>query len=315
MHPYLNRARAALLAAALLVPTAACGARDAPAPGARPTASSPAARPSGAARAVRELARLESAHGVRLGAYALDTGSGRAVSYRAGERFPSLSTFKAIAAAAVLDRARRERPGLMERTVRWGAADEVANSPVTAGRGRAGMTVAELCRAAVTRSDNTAGNLLLRQLGGPRGLTAYYRSLGDRTSRLDRWEPELNDWRPGEPRDTTTAAAMGAGLRAVAVGDALAPADRERLNGWLRGTATGGARIRAGLPRTWRTGDKTGTNGGAGAANDIAVTRPPSGAPVVVSVFTHRTGGRTGTDDAVLARAAAVLVRGLGRTS
>ncbi|MEU9101353.1 class A beta-lactamase [Streptomyces sp. NPDC048361] len=259
-----------------------------------------------------ELSQLEAAHHARIGAFALDTGTGRTVSYRGDESFPSLSTFKAMVCAAVLDRARHTEPGLMEKVIHWTKADEVANSPLTQGNGEKGMTVAELCRAAVTRSDNTAGNLLLRQVGGPQGLTRYYRSLGDPVSRLNRWEPELNDWQPGERRDTTTPAAMGRDLAKTTLGCALAPPDRDRLTTWLRATSTGDARIRAGVPKDWTVGDKTGTSDSYGSANDIAVAWPRSGRPVIIAIYTNHTTADAAADDAVVKSAATALVDGLG---
>ncbi len=258
-----------------------------------------------------ELRRLEATHDVRIGAYAVDTVTGRAVSYRGNETFPSLSTFKAMVCAAVLDKARHGDPGLMEKVVHWKAGEEVANSPVTAGQGEKGMTVADLCHAAITRSDNTAGNLLLHQIGGPRGMTHYYRSLGDPISRLDRWEPELNDWKPGERRDTTTPAAMGRDLASTSLGSALVPADRDRLNSWLRATVTGGERIRAGLPKDWTVGDKTGTTDAYGSAHDIAVAWPKSGHPVILAIYTNHTTADAAVDNAVIAQTASTLAQGL----
>ncbi|MFE2237000.1 class A beta-lactamase [Streptomyces sp. JL2001] len=316
------RASAVVLALLLAGPTACADpapADGAPAPAASATASATDASPPGSAAPAAELAaelrRLESARGVRIGAYAYDPASGRTLSYRADESFPVLSTFKAFVAAAVLDRARRVSPGLLERTVYWTARDEVSGSATTQGRGTAGMTVTELCHAAVTRSDNTAGNLLLKEIGGPSGLTRYHRTLGDPVTRLDRWEPELNDWHPGERRDTTTPAAAGRALERVALGPALVPDDRARLNDWLRATVTGSERIRAGMPEGWVVGDKTGTSGAYGGAHDIAVVRPGSGSPVVLAILTRRTTAAAPSDSVAVARTAAALVRGLGLTS
>ncbi|WP_184723380.1 class A beta-lactamase [Streptosporangium saharense] len=273
-----------------------------------------AARPAGEADVHRRLRALERSFRGRIGAYALDTGSGRTITYRSGERFPLLSTFKALAAAAVLHRARTSSPGLMERVVRWKRGDLKPNSPITEKHVRDGLSVARLCEAAITRSDNTAGNMLLRQIGGPAGLTRYLRSLNDPVSRLDRWETELNDWNPGEKRDTTTPAAVAGDLRAVTLGNALVPEDRARLEGWLRANKTGDARIRAGLPPGWGVGDKTGSSDSYGAANDIAVIRPPgSAAPIVMAVYTTREGADTRYEEKVIAETATVLVGALRR--
>ncbi|MGH3387630.1 MAG: class A beta-lactamase [Actinomadura sp.] len=262
----------------------------------------------------RELRRLETGFQGRIGAFAIDTETGRTVGYRANERFPMLSTFKAVAAAAVLSKGRENDPGLLDRRVRWRRADLVAFSPVTGQHVDTGLTVAQLCEAAITRSDNTAGNLLLRQIGGPAGLTRYVRSLGDPVSRLDRWETELNLWRPGARRDTTAPAYIGRDLHRLTVGNALDARDRARLVGWLRANTTGDARIRAGLPETWTVGDKTGTSDRYGAANDIAIAWPPSSsAPLIISIYTNRHAAGAANDDKVIATTATLLAESLGR--
>src|SRR5207253_3096519 len=161
------------------------------------------------------------------------------------------------------------------------------------------------CAAAIEYSDNTAGNMLLRQLGGPPAVTLFARTLGDPVTRLDRWETALNDWIPGNPRDTTTPAAMGTDVRLLTTGPALHPDDRARLIGWMRQTVTGGARIRAGLPPDWVVGDKTGTTTAYGAANDVAVAWPPGATrPLVIAIYTNRTEPDGAPDNAVLARTA-----------
>lgn len=258
------------------------------------------------------LRELERSYAGRIGAFALDTGSGATITYRANERFPLLSTFKMLAAAAILRKARSSDPGLLDRLIRWTAADLVPASPVTELHVDTGLTVAQLCDAAITRSDNTAGNLLLEQIGGPSGITRFARRLGDPVTRLDRWEIELNDWSPSERRDTTTPAAMGRDLYALTVDDALVAEDRERLIGWLRANITGGARIRAGLPATWIVGDKTGSSLSYGAANDIAIAWPPGEDPLILAIYTNRNEPGVAFDNQVIANTATILAEALG---
>lgn len=280
----------------------------------RAVAGRPQASSYGEAEARRELRALEAAFKGRIGAYAIDTATGETVAYRSGERFPLLSTVKAVAAAAVLHRARTSDPGLMDRVVRWSRDDIKPHSPVTEKHVGDGMTVALLCEAAIRYSDNTAGNMLLKQIGGPAGLTRYLRTLKDPISRLDRWEIELNDWNPKEKRDTTTPESMAQNLRAIAVGDALNAKDRDRLNEWLVANTTGDARIRAGLPKGWIIGDKTGTGGSYGTANDIAVVWPDkAAAPIVMAIYTNRRVADAPGEDRVVAETAAILARGLGK--
>ena len=180
-----------------------------------------------------DLDKIEVESAGRLGVAVLDTLSGERTGHRLDERFPMCSTFKLLAAAAILARvdAQRER---LDRRITFAASEVVVNSPVTKDRhGGTGMSLAELCEAAMTVSDNTAGNLLLASLGGPAGLTAFARSLGDAVTRLDRIEPELNEAIPGDPRDTTTPGAMLANLHTLALGHALSAKSREQLvSGW-----------------------------------------------------------------------------------
>ncbi|TDE56717.1 class A beta-lactamase [Nonomuraea mesophila] len=264
----------------------------------------------------KQLRKLEASYQGRIGAFAIDTGTGRTISYRGGELFPSRSTFKAILCGAILAKARTSEPGLLDRTLPWTAADVVSASPITGlpENIKNGMTVERLCHAAITISDNTAANLLLRQIGGPAGPTRYCRSLGDRIGRLDRWEPELNDWKPGEKRDTVAPGSMARNLQKIAVGSTLVPKDRQRLNGWLRASTTGTERIRAGLPQDWIVGDKTGDAAGAYApGSDIAVAWPPSGAPLIIAVYANRNDPAATMDNSVIAKTATLLARGLGR--
>lgn len=246
--------------------------------------------PAGHAAAATEegfragLAALEVQHGGRLGVAMLDGATGRLLAYRGEERFPLCSTFKALAAARVLARVDRGEESL-DRRLRYPKDYLVTYSPATAPQaGDAGMTMDAICEAAVTLSDNTAGNLMLDSFGGPAGLTAWMRDVGDGVTRLDRRETELNQAAPGDPRDTTTPVAMAGLLRTLLLGEALSPASRTRLTDWLVGCRTGDARLRAGLPAGWRVGDKTGS-GGHNATNDVAIVWPPGRGPVLVAAY------------------------------
>ncbi len=238
---------------------------------------------SAAATLERRFAEIEETTGGRLGVAVIDTGSGLQAAHRGGERFPLCSTFKLLAAAAILARvdAGQEHLG---RPIAIRREDIVDYSPATEPHAGGSMTLAALCEAALTLSDNTAGNLLLATLGGPQGVTAYAQSLGDTATRLDRTEPHLNDVAPGDPRDTTTPSAIATDLRTLLFGDALTPKSRDQLTAWLTANKTGDARLRAGLPAEWRVGDKTGTCN-SNTANDVGVVWPPHGAPIVISAY------------------------------
>jgi beta-lactamase class A len=233
----------------------------------------------------RDLADLETYVGGRLGVFALDTASGRTLAHRADERFAMCSTFKWVLAAAVLARVDRGELAIDQR-IPYGKADLLDHCPVTGEHVAEGALALErMARAAVTVSDNGAANLLLAQVGGPAGLTAFVRQAGDSVTRLDRNEGALNSNVPGDPRDTTSPRAMVGLQKAILCGDVLAPASRERLLAWMKACETGKDRLRAGFPADWTVGDKTGT-GENMAVNDLAIAIPPGRAPVLVAVYT-----------------------------
>ncbi|MCP1842226.1 beta-lactamase class A [Bradyrhizobium sp. USDA 4523] len=236
-----------------------------------------------AQRLQQEFARIELATSGRLGVAALDMETGLRASRRGDERFPMCSTFKALASAAVLHRVDRGESSLDQR-VQIEAKDILAYAPVTKAHVGSAMTLSELCAAAITLSDNTAANLLLREIGGPAGFTSFFRTIGDNVSRLDRWEVELNEAVPGDQRDTTSPVAMLKDLQRVVLGDVLQTVSRQKLVDWMVANKTGDARLRAGVPRDWRVGDKTGT-GERGTYNDIGVFWPPGRKPIVVTVY------------------------------
>jgi beta-lactamase class A len=216
------------------------------------------------------------------------------------------STFKFIATAFVLARVDRGEERLDRRIV-FKRSDLVEYSPVTEKHAdRDGMTVAEICEAAMTLSDNTAGNLLLDILGGPPGLTAQCRAFGDIATRLDRREPDLNEATPGDPRDTTTPSAMLDNLRRLVLGDSLSAGSRAQLIRWLVDNKTGDSRLRAGFPKGWRVGDKTGS-GAHGGANDVAVAWPPDRAPLLVAAYFTESAATPAERNAVLAEAARIV--------
>ncbi len=271
-----------------------------------PAAAAAQTRPLWPRAVVQRLDALESESGGRLGVAALDVGTGERLSRRADERFAMCSTFKVLAVAYVLTRTDRRHERL-DRRVTVTAGDLVPHSPVTSAHaGGDGMTVEALCAAAITVSDNSAANLLLRTFGGPAGLTAFARSVGDRVTRLDRFETALNEAVPGDPRDTTSPAAMLAHLERLLLGDALSRESRERLTGWLRANQRAPRRLRAGFPEGWQVADKPGS-GAHGATNDVGIVWPIRRAPLLVSVYFAESALNDDDRDAVLARVARII--------
>lgn len=258
---------------------------------------------AGTRDAREEFSRLERDFDARLGVYAVDTATGREVAYRADERFAHASTFMALAAGELLRRNSLEE---LDRTITYSRDDLVTYSPITEKHVDSGMPLREVIAAAIRHSDNTAGNLLLRELGGPDGFTAALRRIGDTTTRADRFETDLNETAPGDPRDTSTPRALATSLRAYAVDDVLPADKRAVLNEMLRTNTTGDALIRASAPAGWQVGDKTGA-ASHGTRNDIAVVWPPERAPIVLAVLSDREAEDADYEDALIARAAAVV--------
>ena len=256
---------------------------------------------------------LESTSGGRLGVYAVDTGSGAFIGYRQNERFAMCSTFKTLAVGAVLARVDAGTAAFSTR-LSYSAADIQAYAPIAKQHlSRGYMSVRECCEAAMDYSDNTAANLIVKLLGGPPMVTAYVRSLGDEVTRLDRVEPELNEIVPGDLRDTTSPHAMAADVRRLALGNALSESSRTLLAGWLVANTTGPTCIRAGVPASWRVGDKTGMGGPHNAygdsdtRNDVAILWPPDRAPIVAAVYLTGCTLPAKRRDAVLARAGSLV--------
>jgi beta-lactamase class A len=229
------------------------------------------------------IAALERRHNAHVGLFAVDLDGGRSIAHRGQEAFAMCSTFKGYASARVLQMVEQGELTL-EQQVFVDPAAVVANSPRTAPRAGGEMTLDELCQAALQVSDNTAGNLLLKTVGGPPAITAFARSIGDPSTRLDRWETELNSAIPGDPRDTSTAQALGGGYRNVLTGDVLAPPQRLQLEDWMRANET--SSMRAGLPPGWTSADKTGS-GDYGSTNDVGVAYGPAGQRVLLALMTR----------------------------
>ena len=314
-RPEITR-RAVIGAAALLLAGCTQEGKKAADPARQPSSGPPAPAPGSSSATTSDpaerhgpLVELERRFGARLGVYAVATGTGATVAHQADERFPYCSAFKGLAAAAVLSSV--QLSGLNQR-VRFTRADvepNEQNSVKTREKVATGMTLGELCDAAIRFSDGTAGNLLLRQLGGPAKLTAYARTLDDAVTLAERTEPTLwREWTPGDQRDTTSARALGTDYRKIVVGNALQDDARAYLRDLLeRATETLNSRdrIRAVVPRGWIVANKTGTGGPYGPANDTAVVWPSKSAdPLVISVMSHRIGRDAQPDNVLVAEAA-----------
>lgn len=254
----------------------------------------------------RQLATLEQQHQGRIGVALYQPDTGLSYGYRAEERFPFASTFKALLAAAVLQRSEFD-PQWLQRVVHYRADDLLSYAPITRPHLAHGMSREALAIASVQYSDNTAANLLLEALGGLDEFNRFVAALGDQKFRLDRQEPDLNSALPGDDRDTTTPAAMATTLSRLTLGNGLAAPQQARFNSWLKGNTTGDAAIRAGVPSSWIVGDKTG-GGGYGTTNDIAVLWPPQGPPLVLALYFTQSSPDAKPRQAVLAEATRLVL-------
>ncbi len=235
----------------------------------------------------QQMFSLEQSSGGRLGVALLDASGKLIAAYRGDKRFAMCSTFKLPLAAAVM---REIEAGELdfETILRFDESDKVAYAPVTGPRLPNGeITVLEAIEAIVQISDNIAANLLLKAQGGPEEFNQFMRSLGDKVTRLDRYEPALNENQPGDPRDTTSPKAMARSLHTILTGDALRESNRRVLNEITRNVKTGKRRIPAGIPEGWEVAHKTGTCGTA--YNDIGYVIPADGdAGFMLTIYLDR---------------------------
>jgi beta-lactamase class A len=245
------------------------------------------AAPTQAANAARQLRSIHKRIGGRLGVHVLDSQSGKRFGLDENSRYAMASTFKLPLAAALLWQMDRGAFG-PERPLAISRQDLLPNSPAVEPKLAAGgssMTVRELCAAVIVQSDNTAANVLLAGIGGPAALTDFFRkSVGDDVTRFDRNEPGLNSNLPGDPRDTTTPRAMVESLLRIFTQDVLSLPSRAMLIDWMIAARTGLDRVRAGIPKGWQVGDKTGT-GHNGAVNNVVVAYPPERRPIFIAVY------------------------------
>ena len=245
-----------------------------------------------------EMANLESLSRGRIGVSFFDTANNKRYQYRGDERFPLCSTAKLMTVSAVLKRSMNQNDFLEQKIV-YKKEDLVSYSPITEKHFTEGMSIGDLCEAAIVKSDNTAMNLLTNKIGGVQAVTQFARFIGDNVFRLDRLEPELNSAIPEDLRDTSTPIAMEKSLHRLCIGDALALPQRKQLQSWLKSCSTGESRIRAGVPKDWMVGDKTGT-GAYGTTNDVAIIWTAKNSPIILAIyFTHNNKDAIPKDDVI----------------
>ncbi len=254
------------------------------------------------------LIELEAQLQARVGVAIVDLETNESLYYHAQDRFPLSSTFKTLACAALLSKVDKNEDSL-ERRITFNQDDLVSYSPVTETKvGAPGMTLADLCEATITLSDNSAGNFILQAIDGPSGLTQFLRSIGDSSTRLDRWETELNESLPGDPRDTTSPEAMVNTLIALLETEVLSESSRKILTQWLQGNAVGEALLRAGIPDDWVIGDKTGA-GGFGSRSIAGILWPPQRQAIITAIYITETDASFDDRNAAIAAIGQAIAR------
>lgn len=254
---------------------------------------------------IEKFEQLEKQYDARLGVYAIDTGTKETVEFRENERFAYTSTSKALAAAVLL----KQNPiSVLEEIRTFTNEDIVTYSPITEEFVNKGMSLGKIAEAAMQYSDNTAGNLLFEELGGPDGLEKALRESGDTITMADRIETDLNEAIPGDSRDTSTPKALATNLKVFGISEYL-PADKQEIfTNWLKGNTTGDSLIRAGVPEGWEVGDKSGA-GGYGTRNDIAIVWPPNREPIIIAIMSSRNEENASFNDELIAKATKVIAQ------
>lgn len=249
------------------------------------------------------FARLENDHQAKIGVYALDTESNKTVSYHADDRFAYCSTSKVLMVGAVL---RQESLEGIKKTVTYTQKDILSYAPITAKYVETGMTLEEICSAALRVSDNTAANLLLAHIGGIDGFKMSLRQIGDMVTEPSRNEPMLNEAVPGDWRDTSTPHQLAVDFQSYILGDVLTAEKKNILVSWMSGNKNTDTLIRAGMQTDWIVADKSGT-GGYGTRNDVAIITPPGRKPIILAILTTHNDKNAKADDQLLAEIARII--------
>lgn len=249
------------------------------------------------------FSKIESDYGVKLGVYAFDTETNKEVVYNADNRFTYCSTFKALMAGEILKKYQLDQ---LKQVIKYTQKDVLSYAPVTKDHVDKGMSIEEICNAAIRFSDNTAANLLLNLIGGPSGFKSALNQLGDNVTEPARIEPELNNPTTGDIRDTSTPRQLAIDLKEYTTGNILTDDKKKILIDWMSGNATGDKLIRAGAPQDWMVADKSGS-GSYGIRNDIAIVMPPNKKPIFVAILSSKNVQDAKSDDKPISEASKVI--------
>ena len=234
-----------------------------------------------------DISLLEQQTSSRIGVSVWDTQADERWDYRGDERFPLMSTFKTLACAKMLsdmDSGKLSKNA----TAKVDERSIVVWSPVMDKLAGQNTRIEHACEAAMLMSDNTAANLVLNEIGGPKAVTMFLRTIGDKATRLDRIEPRLNEATPGDSRDTTTPNAILNTLRTLVEGDTLSYESRVQLKIWMQDNKVSDSLMRSVLPTGWSIADRSGA-GGHGSRGINAIIWKENHRPVYISIYVTET--------------------------
>ena len=251
-----------------------------------------------------KLYKLEIAAKANIGVYAVDTDSGKIINYNPSKRFAYCSTHKVFTVAEILH---RYSPEQLQEVIHYKEDDILSYAPVTKEHVDTGMTLFDICEAAVRLSDNTAANLIIAKLGGIKNFKLALRELGDDITNPVRLEPEMNEFIPGDDSDTSTPKQMALNLQKYILGDVLNEEQKQILINWMTDNTITDNLIKASVPDNCKVIDKSGS-GTYGTRNDIAIIYPESGKPIIMAIMTNRKMKYAIPDDKLIADIASVLM-------
>jgi len=235
----------------------------------------------------QKIVEIEENLNGRVGVSIYDSAEKTQWHYNGNSRFPLMSTFKVLACAKLLADVEKGVQSLDSSTIIT-KGSLIVWSPITQKLIGKQITLKQGCSATMITSDNTAANIVLSGIEGPKGLTKFMRSIGDDVTRLDRIEPELNEAIAGDKRDTSTPNAMVNSLNTLLFGDVLSQRSKNQLMQWMIDNEITGSLFRSVLPVTWSIADRSGA-GGNGSRGIVAVVWSKNISPIIISVYLTQT--------------------------
>ncbi|MBS9920589.1 CARB family carbenicillin-hydrolyzing class A beta-lactamase [Vibrio alginolyticus] len=254
-----------------------------------------------------DISLLEQQTSSRIGVSVWDTQADERWDYRGDERFPLMSTFKTLACAKMLsdmDSGKLSKNA----TAKVDERSIVVWSPVMDKLAGQNTRIEHACEAAMLMSDNTAANLVLNEIGGPKAVTMFLRTIGDKATRLDRIEPRLNEATPGDSRDTTTPNAILNTLRTLVEGETLSYESRVQLKIWMQDNKVSDSLMRSVLPTGWSIADRSGA-GGHGSRGINAIIWKENHRPVYISIYVTETELSLQTRDQLVAQISQLILQ------